>query len=159
MEHAKASTNPTLASGGRRTVLFHNQARTLYDIYHIHYTAITQNLGFTDERLNMALSLRGEDQVEDVAVVSAVEMTRESGIYALFSLTGDLITPGGLALVLNHDLAFTKPFPVPFTAFIINALLGTAIDASVEVWYERRTVSTITHAEAVAQTGGRARTS
>jgi len=143
-----------------RTVVFQNQAKTLYGLRLIHWTFWNADMAQTNEFMLSALSVRREDQVEDTTTIGQAAMFNEQGFFGLFAVTGDRIgTEGAMAVVGSHDINFPEPYDVPFLAAVFDLFWGTLTHVAVEIWYDRRKVSAAEQARAVAQSGGLVRTS
>ena len=158
LEHLHVGDTSTVT--GRRTVIMQNQGLTVYDIHLIRYSFSGVNFLQTNDVLTMALSLRDEDQVEDATAVGFETMQTTQGIFAVYTLNIDFFTEGGASLKGGQNIPFPlKPYTVPYAAWIVNPALADVGIYGVEVWFERRRISSREKSYMVSEAGGRARTS
>ena len=137
----------------RRRIL-RNQGNVVYDIYHVHYSYIPIDVLDVNDVGAMALSTRKQDQVNEDGVGSEIGFTLmvgEEGIFGVVALIADLETTGGVALIAAHDIAFSKPYTVPWLAGIFNVGVGTIANMGMEVYFTRRNVQPLEKASLVAK--------
>jgi len=143
-----------------RTVLFQNQGSTIYDIWAIHYSYSNVNELNGNDVIMAALSLKDQDQVQDTTAIGFDSLHEDPGYFGVWAHSIDLETEGGVSLLGQSDQYFmTKPFTIPFAAWVVNPALAATARLSIEVYYERRQVTSMEKARVVGQTGGKARTS
>jgi len=157
VELVKGSLSGT--SANIRTILFENQGRTVYDIYLVRYSLQLLSLLDVNDVIDMALSTRAEDQVEDTTNVTFAELIGDRNIFLPFFYMADFVTEGASTIIASEVIPFTKPFSVPYLAFVGLLSVPVTANAGVEIYYERRRASIREKAQMVAEAGGRARTS
>lgn len=144
-----------LAAATLRRIIFRHQARTAYDIHVIRYTYIGISMQEANEVFAMALSQRFQDQVDDSGPVGFNVLNDTLGLFAPSSFVGDLLTSGAIGLIPSDTIVFPKPFRVPYASVIFNAAVATAINAGVEIYFDRVRISNMELAQLITQAGGR----
>jgi len=159
MDHLKRALTATGA--GRRSVVMQNQGLTVYDIHVVRYNWSATSALSTNESAAMALSTRGDDQVEDDQAIGFPDLVTEEGIYLPTMFHADELGggSGGSMIILSDTIVMPKPWRVPYLAFLANIAVAIAITAGVEIFFERVKVSGEAKAFLVSEAGGRARTS
>lgn len=124
---------------GFRSVLFRNQGTTLYDIHLVLWTMVLITPAVADEGFVAALSLLEDDLVEDATAIAFDRMVQDDGYTSLFALALDVVTTGGLALVPQLVIPYSKPFTVPYLSIVANTSnLNQVARLSVEIFFDRR---------------------
>lgn len=142
-----------------RRRLLRNQGNVVYDIYHIHFGWQSISILTANQESVLCLSTRKEDQVNDETPPSLEEMFTAEGLFGAITFITELVTSGGTAVVAAHEIAFQKPYTVPWLSGIFRVDAVTDIQQVIEVWFTRRNEQPLEKASLVARLGGgRART-
>jgi len=146
-------------AGGARRQLLRNQGSVVYDLYLMHYGWIGAAPMADNEVAAIALSTRTDDQVNDETVIGFDDMTIEEGIFAAAAFMADRDVEGGLGLIGAYNLAFSKPYTIPWLSVLFNIAVATPMNIGCDIWFVRRVTSAMDKASLVARLGGgRART-
>ena len=150
--HVKAGLNDN--SLVTRTIrLLRGQSNVVYDLYNIHYSFLTTVFLSVNNFAFLCLSTRALDQVNEDRTVTLREMSEEEGLFASICLVSTDDTGSG-GIVGAHDIAFTKPYTVPWLALAVNMSWPNGLSAGVEVWFTRRNEQPMEKAGLVARLGG-----